>query len=123
MMGMFRLGGGFHGRWLWAAVVMLLAILPHAVGAESVRISETEETFSVTDKGDTNPRDLKLRRVRMENEYLRVDLLPRLGGRVSSVFDKAAGKERSTSRASITATTTWINGTGTCGAIRTARPR
>lgn len=97
---MLRSGSACRGGplWIndgrsWGALVMVLALLPGAVRAESVRTVETEETFRVVDKGGANPRDLKLRRIRMENAYLRVDLLPQLGGRVRSVFDKAAGKE------------------------------
>ena len=58
-----------------------------------VRVNETEESFRVVDEGGGNPRQMQLRQVRLENAYLRVDLLPQIGGRLRSAFDKAPGKE------------------------------
>ena len=68
---------------------MLLGLLE----AEPVRMTETEETFRVVDEGGANARKMRLRQVRLENEYLRVDWLPQLGGRLRSAYNKAAGKE------------------------------
>ena len=75
------------------SLVILLALPPAALQAEPVRVVETEATFRAVDEGGGNRRELRLRQVRIENEYLRVDLLPQLGGRVRSVFNKAVGKE------------------------------
>ena len=77
----------------WLSLGLLLALLPRQLPAGPVRVVDTEETFRVVDEGGGKPRKLRLRQVRLENEYLRVDFLPQLGGRVRSVFDKAAGKE------------------------------
>jgi hypothetical protein len=78
---------------LLAGIAIVLFLPATAVRAESVSVVETEETFPVTDAQGANPREMKLRQVRMENAWLRADFLPQLGGRLRSVFDKAAGKE------------------------------
>ncbi|MDA1085496.1 MAG: DUF5107 domain-containing protein [Verrucomicrobia bacterium] len=72
---------------------MAFVLLPLLLAAAPVQIVETEEVFPVVDAGGANPREMSLHQVRMENAFLRVDLLPELGGRVRSVFDKAAGQE------------------------------
>jgi tetratricopeptide (TPR) repeat protein len=81
-----------HGR-ACVSLVLLLAPLPLQLPAAPVRVIETEESFRVVDEGGGNPRKMRLRQVRLENEYLRVDFLPQIGGRLRSAFDKAAGKE------------------------------
>lgn len=79
-------------RLAWVTIAALSWYAPR-LPAEPVRVEETEETFRVVDEGGGNPRDMPLRQVRLENEHLRVDLLPQIGGRLRSAFDKAAGKE------------------------------
>ena len=83
-------------RLAWVAIAVLswhAPRLPAAPAAGPVRVEESDETFRVVDEGGGNPRDVPLKRVRLENEHLRVDLLPQIGGRLRSAFDKAAGKE------------------------------
>jgi len=72
---------------------MACVLLPGLLQAEPVRVTETEEVFRVVDEGGASARKMRLRQVRLENEYLRVDWLPQLGGRLRSAYNKAAGKE------------------------------
>jgi hypothetical protein len=76
-------------------LALLAAPLPIALLAAPapVRVAETDATFTVTDEGGGNPRERTLRQVRLENEYLRVDFLPQLGGRLRAAFDKTANQE------------------------------
>lgn len=80
-------------RGMAGTLAVMLAVLAAGVGAEPVSVKETDETFAVTDKDGANPRDVKLRQIRVENSWLRADFLPQIGGRLRSVFDKAADRE------------------------------
>ena len=54
-----------------------------------------EHLFPYTSYGDTSPVAVPraIRMVRLENEFLRVEVAPELGGRVYSLFDKRIGQE------------------------------
>jgi len=58
-------------------------------------IYHREHLFPYTSIGDTEstPVDRAFRMVQVENEFLRVDVAPELGGRVYSLFDKRIGQE------------------------------
>jgi hypothetical protein len=58
-------------------------------------IYHREHLFPYTSFGDTEsvPTQRAFRMVVMENEFLRVEVAPELGGRVYSLFDKCIGKE------------------------------
>ncbi len=58
-------------------------------------IYHREHLFPYTSYGDTDPSPVprSFRMVILENDFLRVEIAPELGGRVYSLFDKRIGKE------------------------------
>jgi len=60
--------------------------------AEPVEVAEHTVTRRVTYQDGREAEDVKFRRIVMENEYLRVSVLPELGGRVEEVLDKTTGQ-------------------------------
>src|SRR4030095_10619906 len=57
-------------------------------------IYHREHLFPYTSIGDTDtgPVDQSFRMVQLENEFLRVEVAPELGGRVYSIFHKRVGQ-------------------------------
>jgi len=84
-----------------AIVTILLLALCGACAADggggvaSVRaatVSEGAVTRTVTYEDGRAPAEVSFRQIVLENEYLRVSILPELGGRVSEVLDKTTGE-------------------------------
>lgn len=81
-------------RSVWAMMVAaVLLTCPAAVSAGPVRAEETDRDFDVTDENGTNARKIRLHEITVENDTLRLTVLPQLGGRLAAVFDKAGGHD------------------------------
>ena len=77
-------------------LISVLALLLSAsviAPAAPVQVDEADRQFDVTDEGGGNPRQMRLHQITVENDYLRITVLPQLGGRLATVFDKAAGQD------------------------------
>ena len=70
-----------------------LATTKNAYSNDEVIISENTTVLEVIDEDGSNPRQITVHHVLMENEFLRVTVYPELGGRVASVFDKSRNRE------------------------------
>jgi len=73
-----------------------LRLPTYAVGREDIDPPYFEKNVYPYPKNDFLTSDIesvKYKAVILENEYLRISILPELGGRVFSVFDKTSGKE------------------------------
>ena len=74
------------------ALLLVSAPVPPAFSA-AVEVTESDREFPVTEEDGSNPRAMVLHQIVLENAYLRVVILPRLGGRVAEVFSKAAAQQ------------------------------
>ena len=83
------------GRRLWCGVGVLLLAVGCAAADDVgvVTVVERDAQHTVRDAAGESPTTRTFHEIVIENAYLRVTILPQLGGRVASVYDKAAQAE------------------------------